>query len=534
MPGRAAEQDERAGHEAAAEHAVELADAGLQARRRARRATSRRRTGAAAAPARAGAAARAARRGRRALLDQRVPLAAARALPVPLGSRVRRTGADVDRCRAGHGLAETRRRRRTASPLSALDRVERAGDVGEQVLGVLDAGAEADEALGATSSVPQRARRSAVECTPPKLVASATSSQAAEERLRRASASRERRSATTQPTPGQRTSVDVVARRAAASASAARVGAPGARARSAERRQRAVRQPGLERARRSRPSASRHARSAARALGVAGGDVAEQQVAVAGERASCALATETSAPSSSGRWRSGVASVLSTATQRARLARGAAPAPAMSITSRPGFDGVSTHTIVAPPSASRTAASSVGTSRTSTPRGCEVLARDRRARRGSRRRAPTSTSPARRPASSTAVTAAMPEAKSDRLAALELAQRALVARPRSGCRRARSRRRGVDGVAGEVERRGEHRARAGTARPARAGGSPAWTDAGAGSALARGTALEAARLVRARRRRAWSRELPAAAQRRSAPAGSSKRRPRRRSASPGR
>ena len=33
MPGRAAEQDERAGDEAAAEHAVELADAGRQPRR---------------------------------------------------------------------------------------------------------------------------------------------------------------------------------------------------------------------------------------------------------------------------------------------------------------------------------------------------------------------------------------------------------------------------------------------------------------------------------------------------------------------
>ena len=36
----------------------------------------------------------------------------------------------------------------------------------------------------ATASVPQRARRSAVECTPPKLVASATSSQRGEEALR--------------------------------------------------------------------------------------------------------------------------------------------------------------------------------------------------------------------------------------------------------------------------------------------------------------------------------------------------------------
>ena len=61
-------------------------------------------------------------------------------------------------------------------------------------------------------------------------------------------------------------------------------------------------------------------------------------------------------------------SVLSTAS-RAPAAWAAAATAAMSATSSPGLDGDSIQTIVAPSQAATIAAVSVGTSRTSTPRG---------------------------------------------------------------------------------------------------------------------------------------------------------------------
>jgi hypothetical protein len=104
-PGRAAQQHQRARDETAAEDAVQLADAGGQARDMTRldvaqghgrrcRARATRPGAATTAPTRA--------RGRRALLDERVPLAAARALAVPAGFGVAACGADVDGGWTGH------------------------------------------------------------------------------------------------------------------------------------------------------------------------------------------------------------------------------------------------------------------------------------------------------------------------------------------------------------------------------------------------------------------------------------------------
>ena len=98
MPGRAADQDERARHESAAEHAVELADAGAHARHRlgldlGERDRPHR---LARAPWPPGG------RGRALLLDERVPLAAAGAAAVPLGALVPAGGAGEEGAGAGH------------------------------------------------------------------------------------------------------------------------------------------------------------------------------------------------------------------------------------------------------------------------------------------------------------------------------------------------------------------------------------------------------------------------------------------------
>jgi hypothetical protein len=86
------------------------------------------------------------------------------------------------------------------------------------------------------------------------------------------------------------------------------------------------------------------------------------------ESALVALYIAASAPRSSGRCPSGVASVLSTAS-RAPAAWAASATAAMSQTASAGFDGVSTQTSVAPSHAATIASVSVGTKRTSTPRG---------------------------------------------------------------------------------------------------------------------------------------------------------------------
>ena len=101
MPGRAADQHERARHEAAAEHAVELADAGAQ------RATAAASTSAQRAPARSAPAPSAGRRARRAAAarcssTKRVPLPAARAAAVPLRALVPARGAGEEGAGAGH------------------------------------------------------------------------------------------------------------------------------------------------------------------------------------------------------------------------------------------------------------------------------------------------------------------------------------------------------------------------------------------------------------------------------------------------
>src|SRR5204862_4994955 len=95
--GRAADQDERAWHEAAAQNTVELADAGLEtAHRRGPHLRERNRPQGAGSPRASG------RRRHRPLLRQRVPFLAARAAPMPLGALVPALGADEYRGTSGH------------------------------------------------------------------------------------------------------------------------------------------------------------------------------------------------------------------------------------------------------------------------------------------------------------------------------------------------------------------------------------------------------------------------------------------------
>jgi hypothetical protein len=83
----------------------------------------------------------------------------------------------------------------------------------------------------------------------------------------------------------------------------------------------------------------------------------------------------------------------------------------MSQTASAGFDGVSTHTIVAPSQAATIASVSVGTNRTSTPRGASRSFATPRTP-GYPSCTATRTSPARSAGSSTAHTAAIPEENS--------------------------------------------------------------------------------------------------------------------------
>ena len=126
-PRRAAEQHERAGHEPAAEHAVELADPGLS-RAIARGLDVGEPDGLHGARPAAAPPRRAARAGARALLDERVPLPAARALPVPLR---RARGRRRSRRRRSPGVAmvaDSRRRAgRFAPPRGRLRRAPAGG-----------------------------------------------------------------------------------------------------------------------------------------------------------------------------------------------------------------------------------------------------------------------------------------------------------------------------------------------------------------------------------------------------------------------
>ncbi len=148
-----------------------------------------------------------------------------------------------------------------------------------------------------TSSVPQRARRSAVVWTPPKLVASTTSSQAPRNAWARPALSSAKptsgpvkaiwRAAISVP-PGWTTST--TSSRARSSSASAVALARGALEAQAERGQRAVGEPGLEaagdRARERAPAPQRRA-----PLRVAHRDRAEQHVGVSAERTSCPRAS---------------------------------------------------------------------------------------------------------------------------------------------------------------------------------------------------------------------------------------------------
>ena len=164
-----------------------------------------------------------------------------------------------------------------------------------------------------TASLPQRARRSALECRPPKLVASATSSQAVEEGV--GAGLRADVEADDRAHAGPAHVADVVAgaqRRRPARARwppGARGAAPASPASGAPATPRTA--PG------SSPWRSRHARSAA-ARSSSATATAPMIRSLWPARCLEALITEKSAPSSSGRWRSGPASVLSTATTAPR------------------------------------------------------------------------------------------------------------------------------------------------------------------------------------------------------------------------
>src|SRR6185369_51730 len=97
--GVAAEEHERARDDAAAQHAVELADAGADARLLARLHLVERDRPHAALDRAEAAATRCARRRGSDLLLQRVPLPARRALTEPLGRGVAALGAGVDGAR---------------------------------------------------------------------------------------------------------------------------------------------------------------------------------------------------------------------------------------------------------------------------------------------------------------------------------------------------------------------------------------------------------------------------------------------------
>ena len=122
-----------------------------------------------------------------------------------------------------------------------------------------------------------------------------------------------------------------------------------------------------------------------------------------------ALAIEMSAPSSSGRCASGVASVLST-TSKPPLACATSATAAMSTTFRDGFVGVSIQTSFDPCAASTIASVRLGTTRTSAPRAspCSAAIPRTAAKQSS---GTTSTSPAPTAGISTAAAAAMPDAK---------------------------------------------------------------------------------------------------------------------------
>ena len=185
-----------------------------------------------------------------------------------------------------------------------------------------------------------------------------------------------------------------------------------------------------------------------------------------------ALAIDRSAPSSSGRCSSGVASVLSTASS-APSAWAAAASAATSSTARPGLDGVSIQTSVAPGSAAVIASASVAHHAHLDAARAQVLERelpdggvavaghdDHVAGRQHRQQHRRDGGQAR--------------AEQHRLAALELSERRLVAASTSGWRRARSRTaRRRSGRSGDTARRASGPGRNGV--PCAGAGRPACT-----------------------------------------------------------
>ena len=309
----------------------------------------------------------------------------------------------------------------------------------------------------ATGSIPQRPRRSAVECAPPNEVASATSVQRRQEPLRgRGVGQRERHDRSEQPAhlPRRRrrgrgaTAGRDRARRRRARTSAAATASAFARLAldpHAERRQRAVREPRLERpGDRARHVAPRPHRGGvlgrrgsrrARGSGRSGPVIAFEFETI-----------ETSAPIVSAGWASGVASEPSTTSSAPRACTASASA-AMSITVsgrvRRRLDpdepraGGRLHQRVEACSARRGRRC---------PAAWPPSARRRRSRRAAR--------PARRSTRAPPWHAAIPEAKPTHGAALERLERRLPVRPR----RVRvARVAGRRGVAGQVVRPREHR-----------------------------------------------------------------------------
>ena len=213
-----------------------------------------------------------------------------------------------------------------------------------------------------TSSVAQRARRSAVEWTPPKLVASLTSSHSS--RKVWAASAVGSANDSTGPTPGQRTCVRS-SRRASASTSACALACA-----------RSSRSPSVASDRcashasngpRMAPVRIRHSTSSS-------ASASSRTLTAPSSTSECPVSAfvpdvmAKSAPWSSGRWPSGVATVLSIAAS-APAECAAATTASRSQTSRRGFDGVSTQTSVAPSQAATIRSVSVGTSRTSMPLG---------------------------------------------------------------------------------------------------------------------------------------------------------------------
>ena len=424
-----------------------------------------------------------------------------RRLPRARGHRARsRLERDPARTPRPSAASRRRRARSAASSSPALSRMKPSG----------------------TASVPQRARRSAVVCTPPKLVASATSSHAARKRCA------PRRPAARTPTHRPEAPVHLPRRdRRGRVGRAARGSArrrPGRRARERLGERQRVRALALAAARRASPASgaratprtarrSRRSRARQRAqrararCGVARGDVPSSRSRVAGRAPSSRSPSRCRRRARAAAGASGVASVLSTASSAPAACTSSASA-AMSSTSSPGFDGVSTHTSVAPAERlARPPPRRSGTSRTSTPARLEVLARDaadagiavataRRARRPAR-----AARAARRRS-----TAAMPDANTTRLAALELAERGLVVRPR----RVAVAPVAVRGASASPAR-WNGAANVGPGRngsPCSGAGSPAWTTRVRGPCSRPAHSSRSPPLGATRRRTAWSRECP--------------------------